>query len=151
MIKQFVRLLQQQLPANQIIEDELLCYAYSTDASLYRMIPQLVVLVCSEEDVVKVIKFADQTRVKLTFRAAGTSLSGQAVTDQVLVMLDNGSWQDHAISNDGSQISLQPGIIGAQANKWLSGYKRQIGPDPGSINAAKIGGIFANNSSGMCC
>jgi D-lactate dehydrogenase len=137
------------LPQERIIRDELLRYAYATDASLYRMLPWLVVE--TEAEVIQIIQIASQNKIQLTFRAAGTSLSGQAVTDQVLVVLSAASWQKYQINRDGSSIKLQPGIIGAQANRWLAGYKRQIGPDPGSIEAAKIGGIIANNSSGMCC
>lgn len=139
------------LPLNQVVEDELLRYAYSTDASLYRMVPKLVLIVHLEEEVINIIQLASQYDVKLTFRAAGTSLSGQAVTNQVLVMLANDSWQKYSISDGGKEITLEPGIIGADANRYLKAYKKQIGPDPGSINAAKIGGIIANNSSGMCC
>lgn len=139
------------LPSNRIIHDELLRYAYATDASLYRMLPWLVLLVETEAEVIQIIQIASQNKIQLTFRAAGTSLSGQAVTDQVLVVLSSSSWQKYQISPDGSSIKLQPGIIGAQANRWLAKFKRQIGPDPGSIEAAKIGGIIANNSSGMCC
>ena len=135
------------LPQERIIHDELLRYAYATDASLYRMLPWLVLLVETEAEVVQIIQIANQNKIQLTFRAAGTSLSGQAVTDQVLVVLSASSWQKYQISPDGSSIKLQPGIIGAQANRWLARYKRQIGPDPGSIEAAKIGGIIANNSN----
>lgn len=150
-MRQFINDMSAILPLERIITDELLCYAYSTDASMYRMVPQVVLLVENESEVRNLIQLAAVHGVKLTFRAAGTSLSGQAVTDQVLVVLSGKSWQKYAINSDGSQIALQPGIIGAQANQWLSDYKRQIGPDPASINAAKIGGIIANNSSGMCC
>jgi D-lactate dehydrogenase len=151
MFNKFVLSIKEFLNRNQIIEDELLRYAYSTDASLYRMVPKLVLIIRSESEAINVIKAADQYDIKLTFRAAGTSLSGQAVTDQVLVMLANDSWQRYSISDTGREITLEPGIIGADANKYLKAYKKQIGPDPGSINAAKIGGIIANNSSGMCC
>ena len=151
MFNKFVLSIREFLSRNQIIEDELLRYAYSTDASLYRMVPKLVLIIHSESEAINVIKTADQYDIKLTFRAAGTSLSGQAVTDQVLVILANDSWQKYSISDSGREITLEPGIIGADANKYLKAYKKQIGPDPGSINAAKIGGIIANNSSGMCC
>lgn len=150
-MKQFIEQIKQLLPAHKIIEDELLRYAYSTDASMYRMVPQLVILAEQENDVDQIIKLAQQYNTKLTFRAAGTSLSGQAVTDQVLVVLANHCWQNYQISVDGKQITLEPGIIGATANNHLRAYHRKIGPDPASISAAKIGGILANNSSGMCC
>ena len=86
----------------------------------------------------------------MTFRAAGTSLSGQAITDSVLIVLGDG-WNGSSISQDGSLIALQPGVIGAEANRRLAPFGRKIGPDPASIGAAMIGGIAANNSSGMCC
>lgn len=139
------------LDKKRVIEDEVLRYAYSTDASLYRMVPKLVLIVNTEKEVQEVIKLASEYDIKLTFRAAGTSLSGQAVTDQVLVMLASNSWLNYEIYDDGKKIKLEPSIIGAEANKYLKIYDRKIGPDPGSINTAKIGGIVSNNSSGMCC
>src|SRR5690606_35623618 len=60
-------------------------------------------------------------------------------------------WNGRDVRNGGAQIRLQPGVIGANANAVLAPLGRKIGPDPASINAAKIGGIVANNSSGMCC
>lgn len=148
---EFINLLAKILDKQQIVTDELLRYAYSTDASMYRMVPQLVLLVKNENEVRKIVQLSAHYDIKLTFRAAGTSLSGQAVTDQVLVVLRHDSWRRYAISADGGKISLQPGIIGAEANNYLTKIGRQIGPDPASINTAKIGGIIANNSSGMCC
>lgn len=151
MFNLFLSKIQTQLSSTQIIEDELLRYAYGTDASLYRMVPKVVLLVKNESEVLAIINTAKHYNIKLTFRAAGTSLSGQAVTDQVLVVLSNDSWRNYQINNNGNEIQLEPGIIGADANRYLKAYKTQIGPDPGSINTAKIGGIIANNSSGMCC
>src|SRR5262245_63967328 len=89
-------------------------------------------------------------RASVTFRAAGTSLSGQAITDSVLVMLGD-RWRAIRVSADAETISLQPGVIGAAANRRLASLGRKIGPDPASIDAAMIGGIAANNASGMCC
>jgi D-lactate dehydrogenase len=151
MFELFVNAIKGSMSKDQIIEDELLRYAYSTDASLYRMVPRLVLVIKKESEVIEIIKFANDYDVKLTFRAAGTSVSGQAVTDQVLVMLAKDSWLKHKVIDNGAEIKLEPGIIGADANSYLKNFKRKIGPDPGSIHAAKIGGIVANNSSGMCC
>lgn len=147
----FIQSLASIMSKSQIITDELLCHAYATDASMYQMVPQVVLIVTSEYEIQQIIRYAAQYKVALTFRAAGTSLSGQAVTDQVLVILSNSHWLKYQILNNGEQIHLEPGIIGAQANNYLLPYQRKIGPDPGSISAAKIGGIIANNSSGMCC
>ncbi|GAB4221842.1 MAG: FAD-binding and (Fe-S)-binding domain-containing protein [Francisella sp.] len=151
MINNFKSQVKSILSKYQFIENEMLRYAYSTDASLYRMVPDLVLIVKNEQEIVEIIKLANKYDVKLTFRTAGTSLSGQAVTDKVLVVLASDSWLGYQIIDNGNKIKLEPGIIGAQANNYLKAYRRKIGPDPGSINSAKIGGIIANNSSGMCC
>lgn len=125
-------------------------FAYGTDASFYRLVPKLVVRLDDKQQLEKLIINANLYQVSITFRAAGTSLSGQAITDSVLVILSN-NWQDYNVLNNGEKIKLQVGVIGAQANKILLPYSRKIGPDPASINSCKIGGIAANNASGMCC
>lgn len=150
-MQKFKSHISQYIDSKRIIDNPLLCYAYGTDASLYRMTPQLVVQVETNYEVEQLIRLANKYKMSLTFRAAGTSLSGQAITDQVLVILSNTSWQKYLITNHGQQITLEPGIIGANANLFLKPYATKIGPDPASINACKIGGIVANNSSGMCC
>lgn len=138
------------IPRERRFDDPLSTLAFGTDASFYRLIPQLVLRVESEHEVIGLLKLADAERVPVTFRAAGTSLSGQAISDSVLIVLGD-NWNGREIRQDGAQIRLQPGVIGANANSVLAPFQRKIGPDPASINAAKIGGIVANNSSGMCC
>lgn len=142
--------LSRSIPTERLIADRLRLLAYGTDASFYRLTPKLVVVVETEAEVQTVLAAAHQLGTPVTFRAAGTSLSGQAVSDSVLVMLGDG-WNQSRIAPDGSTIALQPGVIGAEANRRLAPYGRKIGPDPASINAARIGGIAANNASGMCC
>lgn len=138
------------IPAERRFDDPLSTLAFGTDASFYRLIPKLVIRVESEDEVVSLLKLAHRENVPLTFRAAGTSLSGQAISDSVLLVLGD-NWNGREVREHGTQIRLQPGVIGAQANAWLAPYGRKIGPDPASINACKIGGIVANNASGMCC
>ncbi len=138
------------IPAERRFDDPLSTLAFGTDASFYRLIPKLVVRVESEAEVITLLKLAHAENVPVTFRAAGTSLSGQAISDSVLIVLGD-NWNGREIRNGGEQIRLQPGVIGANANAVLAPLQRKIGPDPASINAAKIGGIVANNSSGMCC
>lgn len=147
----FCQDLLQIMPAERVLQDEFHRLTYGTDASFYRLIPAVVVKVNAEDELQAVLSLAREHRVSITFRAAGTSLSGQAVTDSVLVSLEGTSWREFNILNEGRQISLQPGIIGSQANQYLLPFGRKIGPDPASINTCKIGGIAANNASGMCC
>ena len=139
-----------KLPDSQLIHDPLRTLSLGTDASFYRLIPQLIVRVESEKEVIDVIREAGKLKLPLTFRAAGTSLSGQSVSDSILVMLGS-QWTGFSINEDASLIRLQPGILGFHANLFLAPHGKKIGPDPASINSAMIGGIAANNASGMCC
>ena len=146
----FVRDAERLIPQDRRFNDPLSTLAFGTDASFYRLIPKLVIRVESEDEVVELLRLARRDQVSVTFRAAGTSLSGQAISDSVLIVLGD-NWNAKEIRGQGTQIRLQPGVIGAQANAWLAPFGRKIGPDPASINACKIGGIVANNASGMCC
>jgi D-lactate dehydrogenase len=138
------------LPSARIVDDPLRLLAWGTDASFYRLVPQLIVVLESEAEVRRVLASCARLRTPVTFRGAGTSLSGQAVSDSVLVLLGDG-WNRAEVAPDASTITLQPGVIGAVANRRLAPHGRKIGPDPASIDAATIGGIAANNASGMCC
>ncbi|MDX1368257.1 FAD-binding and (Fe-S)-binding domain-containing protein [Pseudomonas sp.] len=146
----FLAAVERLIPRERRFDDALSTLAFGTDASFYRLIPQLVIRVESELEVVDLLKLASAEQVPVTFRAAGTSLSGQAISDSVLLVLGD-NWNGREIRGQGRQIRLQPGVIGAQANAVLAPFQRKIGPDPASINACKIGGIVANNASGMCC
>ncbi|MDX1594688.1 MAG: FAD-binding and (Fe-S)-binding domain-containing protein [Gammaproteobacteria bacterium] len=142
--------LRRTLPGEKLVVDPLRRLAYGTDASFYRLVPQLVAIVDDENELTTVVRACHRRGIPFTFRAAGTSLSGQSITDSVLIKLGSG-WRGHRLGYGAETISLQPGIIGAHANRILAPYHRKIGPDPASINAAMIGGIAANNASGMCC
>ena len=130
--------------------DPLMTYAWSGDASSYRLIPAVVVFVNSEDDVRAVFQAARAEGLPVTFRAAGTSLSGQAVTDGVLAVLGDG-WRKLTIHPGAEKITLGPAVIVAEANRALKKFDRKIGPDPASQATCKIGGVVNNNSSGMCC
>ncbi len=137
------------LPPERLFTDPLRTLAYGTDASFYRLVPKIVARVRTVEEVQALLALARREEVALTFRAAGTSLSGQAVTDSVLVQLDG--WKGRRIVEGGAAIVLGPGVVGAEANATLAPLGRKIGPDPASIATCQIGGIAANNASGMCC
>jgi len=138
------------IPKVRVFTDPLRTLAYGTDASLYRLIPKIAIKTENEREVTHLLKSAAELDIPITFRAAGTSLCGQGVTDAVLVIAGK-SWDKYEILDDGEKIRLQPGLTGEQVNSYLAPYGRRIGPDPSSISAAMIGGIAANNASGMCC
>jgi D-lactate dehydrogenase len=137
-------------PPSRVVTDPLRRLAYGTDASFYRLVPEVVVVVESETEVLRVLAECRDLDLPLTFRAAGTSLSGQAISDSVLVLLGDG-WRACDIRPGAQTVRVQPGLIGAAVNRRLAPHGRKIGPDPASIDAAMIGGIAANNASGMCC
>jgi len=132
----FLRSVEQLIPRERRFDDALSTLAFGTDASFYRLIPQLVIRVESEDEVVALLQLAGREQVPVTFRAAGTSLSGQAISDSVLIVLGD-HWNGREIRQQGRQIRLQPGVIGAQANAWLAPFGRKIGPDPARSTPAR--------------
>ena len=124
--------------------------AFAADASFYRLIPKAVVLAKGTEEIQSLFRFSHESRIPLTFRAAGTSLSGQAVTEGILVEVAR-YWRQVSVEDDGKKVRVQPGVIGGHVNAALRPYHAKMGPDPASINACMMGGILSNNSSGMCC
>ena len=139
-----------KISINKIFTDKLHTLAYGTDASFYRLIPKIVIKTDNAKEVQDIIELSNSMNLSITFRAGGTSLSGQAISDSILVITSR-NFSKFKISSDASFISLQPALTGSQANGLLARYSKKIGPDPASINAAMIGGIAANNASGMCC
>ncbi|NCB97140.1 MAG: FAD-binding oxidoreductase [Bacteroidia bacterium] len=148
--KEFYNELSKEIPTKRMYHDSLNTLAFGTDASFYRLIPKLVVKAINEKEIQCILSKAHQYDIPITFRAAGTSLSGQSISDSVLVIATHG-WQKHQILDEGKRIKLQTGIRGYQANGYLGKYGRIISPDPASIESAMIGGIVANNASGMYC
>jgi D-lactate dehydrogenase len=144
------RLLENVLPKERIKAKLIDLVASASDAGFYYLRPKAVVLPVSEEEVKQLFFFSNQHQVPLVFRTAGTSLSGQAVTDGILVDLSQ-HWRKVTIEDSGESVRVQPGAIGAIVNNYLKKYGKKIGPDPASINSAMMGGIISNNSSGMCC
>jgi D-lactate dehydrogenase len=138
------------LPASRIRDRLIDRIAYANDASYFRLVPQVVVQPNSIGEIQALFQFSQQNRIPMTFRAAGTSLSGQAVTDGILVDISK-HWGDYSVEENAGKIRFQPGIVGGFINNVLKPHGRRIGPDPASIDACMMGGILANNSSGMCC
>ncbi len=124
--------------------------AYASDAGFYTLRPKVVVQPITDDEVIDIFKISNKFNIPVVFRTGGTSLSGQSITDGILVDLSQ-HWRKVIVENNGESIRVQPGVIGATANVHLKKYQRKIGPDPSSIGSAMMGGILSNNSSGMCC
>ncbi len=138
------------IPDERIYTDDLRLLTWGTDAGFYRLIPQIVVRSMNEDEVSRLLALADKHNLPVTFRAAGTSLSGQSISDSILIVAGK-HWEKYSISEDLETIKLQPGIIGERVNQILKPFGRKFAPDPASVKSAMVGGIVMNNASGMNC
>ena len=138
------------LPASRVHTRLIDRIAYANDASYFHLVPQAVVQPNSISEIQALFKLSKQMRIPMTFRAAGTNLTGQAITDGILVDISK-HWGNYTVEDGGASIRSQPGIVGGFLNNVLKPYGRRIGPDPASIDACMLGGILSNNSGGMCC
>jgi len=138
------------LPAARVLTRPIDLAAYASDASFYTLTPQAVVRPADAAEVKALFAWSRASGVPLTFRAAGTSLSGQAVGSGVVVDVSR-HWRKLAIDEGGRRVRVGPGVVGGFVNAHLARHGAKLGPDPASIGACMIGGIVANNSSGMCC
>jgi D-lactate dehydrogenase len=144
------RILTEAFPGSQLGLTLLDRTLYARDASVYRILPIAVVRPRNLEEMQRLFALATRHHFPVTIRAAGTSLSGQAVGPGIICDISR-DWKSFSIHKGAESVSIGPGVVGAHANERLALHHKKIGPDPASIQAARLGGILANNSSGMCC
>ena len=144
----FLQDLSSILDREQIKSSDLYREVYARDASYFNIKPQVIVRPHSVEQVIQLIRLLPKHGQHLTFRSGGTSLSGQAVGDGVICDLRT-AWKEMQVREKGSKVWFEPGLTCHQVNKVLAAHQRKLGPDPASHMAAMMGGILANNSSGM--
>lgn len=124
--------------------------AVAPDASHYVLIPQAVAAPTTAAEVAALMRVCSGRRTPLVFRSGGTSLSGQAITDGVLVDVRSG-FRGLEVLDGGLRVRVQPGVTLRSVNTVLARYGRRLGPDPASEVACTVGGAIANNSAGMTC
>ncbi|NLU68750.1 FAD-binding and (Fe-S)-binding domain-containing protein [Streptomyces sp. HNM0574] len=122
---------------------------YASDASPYRFVPRVVVLAEDVDDVSAVLSYARGNGRHVVFRAAGTSLNGQAQGEDILVDVRRHWAGVEVLDEDGARARIRPGTTVVRANAALAPYGRTLGPDPASAIACTLGGVVANNASGM--
>jgi D-lactate dehydrogenase len=123
---------------------------YASDASPYRLVPQIVVLPRTTDDIIKLFRYCRETGRHATFRSAGTSLNGQSLSDDILIDVRR-HWYGAKVEDAGQRVRARPGMILGHVNSLLERHGRRLGPDPASLAACTIGGVIANNSGGMRC
>jgi len=136
--------------ASPIASGALERYALAHDASHYLLIPEGVATPDGISELRALLRYCRESDAYLTFRSGGTSLSGQGVTAGVLVD-SRKHFRDLTVLDSGTRLRVEPGVTVRRANAHLLPYGRKLGPDPASEVACTLGGVIANNSSGMAC
>ena len=136
---------------DELLESPLDRLIHSVNASPYKKIPKMIFKAKCEKGISLVMKLALKHKIPYTFKGAGTSLSGQCISDSLLIILENEYWKKIKIEKKSHLITVQVGLTGQEVNRFLRPFGRRIGPDPSSLSVAKIGGIVANNAKGNCC
>ncbi|HMS83693.1 MAG TPA: FAD-binding and (Fe-S)-binding domain-containing protein [Nitrospira sp.] len=135
------------LGSSKVKDDLPTITAYAVDASIYRIPPQAVVLVESEEDMAATVAYAVTQGIPLTPRAAGTNLTGSAIGSGIILDVSRLN-RILEVNHEEKWARVQPGMVLAELNRQLSSQGLMFGPDPSSGEMCKLGGMIANNSSG---
>jgi D-lactate dehydrogenase len=152
--------LEQLLGADRVLARASDIVRYASDASPYRLLPQVVVMARDADDVAKTLAFGKRSGIPVTFRAGGTSLNGQGQSEGILVdvrrhfsgvAIESGPPREGGAENEAARARVKPGTVLGHANRVLAPHGRKLGPDPASTDIACVGGVIANNSGGMRC
>lgn len=123
---------------------------YASDASPYRYVPQVVVLPRNVREVSAILDYCRLAGRHATFRSGGTSMNGQAQSDDILIDVRR-HWNGMSVEDAGRRLRARPGTVLNHATSVLRRHGRRLGPDPASAGAATIGGVIATNAAGMRC
>ena len=132
-----------------VFTDQVQKVIYATDASSYREIPQAVTRPKNKEDIRKIIEFARQTGTSVIPRAGGTSLAGQVVGSGIVVDISKYLNKIGELNIEEHWIEVEPGVILAELNQFLSKHSLQFAPETSTANRCCIGGMLGNNSCGL--
>jgi len=122
--------------------------AYSTDASIYRIVPACVVAPQDSGDVAAVIKYAGAKGIPVAARGAGSGLAGESLCSGIVFDMTRYMNKIIDVRDKGRTVVCEPGVVLDDLNNCLAKFGRKIGPDPSSANRAVVGGCVANNSTG---
>ncbi|MCF7954781.1 MAG: anaerobic glycerol-3-phosphate dehydrogenase subunit C [Phycisphaerae bacterium] len=137
-----------KLISGDVMSDIFNRIAYSTDASIYQIVPMCVVCPKTGDDVAAVVKYAAANNIPIAGRGAGSGLAGECLTEGIVIDFRRYMNKIVRIEQQGSRVVCQPGVVLADLNNYLAKYDKKIGPDPSSGNRAVIGGVVANNATG---
>ncbi len=121
---------------------------YATDASVYREIPTAVIHPKNESDIIKVVRFANENKIGIIPRTAGTSLAGQCVGSGLVLDVSRFMNEIYEIDDAHKTVRLQPGVVRDKLNQTLLSHGLFFPPETSTANRAMIGGMIGNNSCG---
>ena len=131
-----------------IFSDDLMRKIYATDASVYKIMPLAVAIPKSIDDIIQLIVFANDNKISLIPRTAGTSLAGQCVGEGIVVDVSKHFTKIISIDKTNKTVTIQPGVVRDELNNYLKPYGLFFGPNTSTSNRCMIGGMVGNNSSG---
>jgi anaerobic glycerol-3-phosphate dehydrogenase C subunit len=136
------------LVKGDVFTDILHLAAYSSDASIYQIVPQCVVCPKDAEDVAAVVKYAGEKNVPIAPRGAGSGVAGESLCSGIVLDVTRYMNRIIGVETGGEFVVCEPGVVLDELNSYLSKIGRKIGPDPSTGNRAAIGGCVANNATG---
>jgi len=122
--------------------------AYSSDASIYRIVPQCVVAPRDRADIIAVVKYAHAKGVPVVARGAASGVAGESLGSGIVFDMRRYMNRIIRVDDDGATVVCEPGVVLDDMNRRLAEYGRKIGPDPSTSNRAVVGGCVANNATG---
>lgn len=131
----------------RVLDSKLARYMYSSDASMYEIIPLCIVVASCIEDVVNTVRFAYEHGIAVTARGGGTGLVGQAIGDGIILDLSNMN-KVIEVNTNYDYVLVEPGVYKGMLDTLLKHYNKCIPVDPSSADYCTIGGMIANNASG---
>ncbi len=137
-----------QIICGDVFADILHRAAYSTDASIYRVVPQCVVMPRDAGDISSVLKYARAKQIPVVARGAGSGVAGESLCSGIVFDMTKYMNRILGEEGDGRIVVCEPGVVLDDLNKYLAQFGRKIGPDPSSSNRAVVGACVANNSTG---
>ncbi|AEG45377.1 FAD-binding and (Fe-S)-binding domain-containing protein [Isoptericola variabilis] len=121
---------------------------YSTDASNYRVVPDVVVFPRSTDEVVRALDVLRELKVPVTARGAGTSVAGNSVGTGVVLDFSKHLGAVLEVDPDAGTAVVEPGTIMSTLQKAAAPHGLRFGPDPSTQNRATLGGMIGNNACG---
>lgn len=137
-----------RLVKGEVFTDILHRAAYSSDASIYQIVPTCVVCPRDAQDITAVVKYAKSKQISVAARGAGSGVAGESLTSGILLDVTRYMNGIIGIENGGELVICEPGVVLDELNNYLAKFGRKIGPDPSTANRAVIGGCVANNATG---